>query len=824
MARPRHFKVRERRILLRMQGSCLPAAAMLAAASMGGLAVAQGAAAPGAGKPGSAIPGAASAPNPQVSAVQRLLREGRFAEAEPTARAWVASAPEDLRARFYLGLVLLKSKRYAEAADDLGRAAQAPAGAYPEAVHAAHYLAWSRYYLGDLAGAQRAFEAHALASPDYDDTQFGLGLVALDQDRLPEAEARFRRALELLAARPGTERDRAKNLARLGDVQLRQGRLADAEASYRDAVRLNPDLADIRAKLDRVLARRGDSSAAAPPTEAAAPSAPPPAPGAIRFEDVTAASGIDAVMTSGALPSSQIVEVKGGGLALVDFDGDGDRDLFMPNGATLADPEHGPGARLFENLGGLRFRDVTASMGARPTRWAFGCAVGDFDGDGRDDVYVCCYGPDILLRNAGGGRFEDVTAKAGLGDPGWSTSAAFADLDADGDLDLFVVNYLDFDPAKPPPPAAFKGIAVMAGPRGLPARADVLYENRGDGTFRDVSEAAGIRTAIPGYGLNLAVLDFDRDGMLDVFVANDSEPNSLLVNRTPRGGPMSFEDRGMASGIATNIDGAGQATMGIAVGDVDLNGLPDVFTTNFSSDTNTLHLNLDGRFFDDRTAQYGVGAPSRPLLGWATAFADLDHDGAEDLVVFNGHVYPQASKATMDSDYEQPPLVMRREGARFEAVADPGPGLSGAHRDRTAVFDDLDGDGDVDIVVGELNGPVRVLRNAHDRADDSVRVRVEGPAPGSSRGVGSRVTLLSQGRPVAHRWIWGGGPFQSTSSPEVHFGVPASLADPLAVRVEPPLPRSGGPGEGVEVPVTRGSSVTVRTRAGAPAPPASQER
>ena len=256
----------------------------------------------------------------------------------------------------------------------------------------------------------------------------------------------------------------------------------------------------------------------------AAPVVAPPA--SIRFEDVTAGSGIDAVMTSGKLPSTQIVEVKGGGLALIDFDGDGDMDIFMPNGATLADPEHGPGARLFENLGALKFRDVSERMGARPTRWAFGCAAGDYDGDGRDDLYICCFGADILLKNMGGGRFTDVTAQAGLGDPAWSTSAGFADLDMDGDLDLFVVNYLDFDPSTPPPPASFKGMQVMAGPRGLPARADILYENRGDGTFRDVSESAGIRKALPGYGLNLSVVDFDADGRLDVFVAT---PKSLRV-------------------------------------------------------------------------------------------------------------------------------------------------------------------------------------------------------------------------------------------------------------------------------------------------------
>ena len=537
-------------------------------------------------------------------------------------------------------------------------------------------------------------------------------------------------------------------------------------------------------------------------------------PSPIRFEDVTASSGIDLVLTSGSMPSTAILEVKGGGIALIDFDGDGDRDLFFPNGATLEDPEHGPGARLYENLGGLRFRDVTAGMGVRHTRWSFGVAVGDVDGDGRDDLYVCCHGPDVLLRNLGGGRFEDVTARAGLGDRGWSTSAGFADLDGDGDLDLFVVNYVEFDPKSPPPPAQFKGMMVLPGPHGFAARADLLYENLGDGTFRDVSDPAGIRRGIPGFGLNLSICDFDRDGRPDILVANDSEPNSLFANRTEPGGPMRFEERGLQSGIATNLDGTAQATMGIAVGDVDGNGFPDVFTTNFSSDTNTLHLNLDGRFFDDRTAQYGLGAPSRSLLGWATAFVDLDHDGAEDLVVFNGHVYPQATRAAMDSDYAQPPLVMRRAGGRFEVVADPGPGLLGAHRDRAAVFDDLDGDGDVDIVVGELNGPVRVLRNAHDRPDDWVKVRAEAPGPAGSRGIGCTVELWGQGRCLARRWIWAGGPFQSTAATEAHFGVPAAWGDRLSVTVTWPLRREAGDPKpavrsAVGCDVRRGQAVTV---------------
>ncbi|MCA9284174.1 MAG: CRTAC1 family protein [Phycisphaerales bacterium] len=494
---------------------------------------------------------------------------------------------------------------------------------------------------------------------------------------------------------------------------------------------------------------------------------------AIHLTDVTADSGLDAVMTSGSLPSQQILEVKGGGLALIDFDNDGDFDLFMPNGASLADPEGGPGARLFENLGGLRFRDVTAASGIAHHRWSYGTATGDVDGDGRDDLFIACFGPDVLLRNLGDGRFEDISERAGIGGAGWSTGAAFGDVDGDGDLDLYVARYVVFDPAKPPSPTIFRSLPVMAGPMGLEAAPDTLWINNGDGTFTDASERSGVHAPDPSYGLNVAILDLTGDGSADILVANDSRANFLFRGR----GDGSFEEVGEASGIATNMEGLEQATMGIAIADVDGNGRPDVFTTNFSSDTNTLHLNLDGRFFDDRTQQYGLGAVSRPYLGWACAFADLDLDGDEDLLVFDGHVYPQASREAMDSDYEQPPLLFARDGKRFRKVeaTEAGAWLAERHRDRTAVFADLDDDGDVDVVVGELNGPLRILRNdaAGASAGSWLRVRLDDPGtPGNRHGIGATIDCIA-GSAEQRRWLWGGGPFQSTTAPEAHFGLPS---------------------------------------------------
>lgn len=506
----------------------------------------------------------------------------------------------------------------------------------------------------------------------------------------------------------------------------------------------------------------------------------------IQMEDVTAASGIDFVTTSGVSPSTQIIEVKGGGIAIFDLDNDGDFDLFFPNGATLAKPSSGPGARLYENLGGMVFRDVTAASGIDHHAWSFGCAVGDYDGDGFDDLYVACAGPDRLLRNLGGGRFMDVTEAAGLGhETMWGTSAAFADLDGDHDLDLYVTNYVECDPATPIPPAHFRGMEVINGPRGLRAQPDLLYENLGDGTFADRSEASGIRAPAASYGLNVAILDLTQDGLPDIFVGNDSKSNFLFKNL----GNLRFEDIGTRTGTATNIEGAEQATMGIAIGDVNFDGQPDILTTHFSDDTNTLFVSRKDGFYDDRTAQYGIGMPSRTLCGWAAAFLDLDHDGDEDIFIVNGHVYPQATRASMNSDYAQPPLVMTRVNDRFVPLKDASQGwLNAARRDRSAVFADFDGDGDEDVIVTGLNEPVKVLKNKHDCKDDWVIIALDDPShPGNRHGIGARINL-SIGDRKQTRWIIGGGPFQSNTPPEAHFGIgslpkDASASTPVVITV-----------------------------------------
>ncbi len=487
------------------------------------------------------------------------------------------------------------------------------------------------------------------------------------------------------------------------------------------------------------------------------------------------------------MPSTQILEVKGNGLALIDYNKDGHLDLFVPNGATLADPERGPGWRLFANTGSsdVHFNDVTQQVGIAHTRWALGAAVADFDNDGWDDLYITCYGDNVLLRNAGGSRFIDVSDAAGVAYGGWSTSAAFGDVTGDGALDLYIANYLEFDAASPPPQSEFLGTRVLAGPRGFPAQHDALHRNNRAGAFEDISESSGVRSVQPAFGLGAVILDFDGDGRQDIFVGNDSMRNFLFHNIGGDGSQPFLVDRGLQSGIGANADGANQATMGIAIADINGNNLPDVFTTNFSSDTNTLHLNAGDMFFDDRTAQYGLGQVSRTFLGWACGFFDFDHDGSEELFIVNGHVYPNASRELMDSDYEQPPLLFqRRPGdpqSRFERASaqDVGTWLDVPRRDRAAVFGDLTGDGSIDVVIGEMNGPIRVLRNDSTAVGGWLVVELLDDRPQSHNraGLGSRVQLMHKdtGQSMT-RWIYGGG-FMSANPFYAHFGIPSDWLD-----------------------------------------------
>jgi len=478
-----------------------------------------------------------------------------------------------------------------------------------------------------------------------------------------------------------------------------------------------------------------------------------PVRGTVELVDITDRTGLHFVTTCGSEPSTQIVEVNGPGVTLLDFDGDRDLDIFVANGATLEAPEDGPGCRLFRNTlnqtGELRFEDATEDAGIGITRWATSATAADIDADGDADLYVTCIGPDILLRNDGG-VFVDVTIESAAAIPDWSTGAAPGDVDGDGDIDFFVTRYLHWDFAAPPvPPVEFRGSQVIAGPAGLQPLADVLLVNDGDGRF----EQHPITDATPAYGLNAVMFDVDSDGSTEVLVGNDGMANHLL-----EWDGNHWRDVGPERGFATNMAGAEQATMGMAIGDVNGDGAADVFTSNFSSDTNTLLVQEDG-FFVDRTNMYAIGAPSRVRLGWTSRFIDLDHDGDQDLLTLNGHVYPNASLQTMDSDYRQRPLLLLREGDRFAAHEAASGWLAEARLDRAAAFGDLDRDGDLDIVTAELHGPVRVIENrAHHPARRGVVRALTTAVPGTAQTTPDGQT----------RWLLPTADFQGCSAPQIH--------------------------------------------------------
>ncbi len=446
---------------------------------------------------------------------------------------------------------------------------------------------------------------------------------------------------------------------------------------------------------------------------------------------------------------THIIEVNGTGLALFDFDNDDDLDLFVVNASNQP-------CRMYENIGtdSIEFQDVTEELGIDIRRWGNGVAVGDVNGDGFDDLYVTCHGPNILLRNDSGKGFTDITEFSGVGDTGWGTSARFGDLDGDGDLDLYVCNYLEYDFDNPPPRATYKKQSVLGGPHGMTPEKDVVYENMGDGRFQDVTERWGF-THAPSFSLNAAILDFTGDGLQDVFVGNDSMANHLFVNTGET--PTRFENRGISSGVAVNGDGSMQATMGIAVADVNGNSRPDLFTTNFSSDTNTLHINDASGFFDDRTKRYGLGLLSRSLLGWTCGFHDFDLDGDKDLFVVNGHVYPNATMGTMDSPRNQPILLLERIGNRFERVK-----LPGEYSDRAAVFGDLDSDGDTDVIIAERCGDVRILRN-DTQHEKPLTIKLP------RQYLGTKINVTFEDGTTATSWNTDGFGFQSSSVSDKYY-------------------------------------------------------
>ena len=502
----------------------------------------------------------------------------------------------------------------------------------------------------------------------------------------------------------------------------------------------------------------------------------------VRFEDVTGISGLSFRNVSGSASQDYILETMSAGAAFLDYDGDGWLDLFAVNGTTLIDPSSESRNRLFRNEPApnnesLRiFREATDDAGLGSAAWGMGCAVGDYDNDGDPDVYLTYWGPNQLLRNDGGGSFVDVTAEVGVGDERWGSSATFGDLDNDGLLDLYVTNYLEFDLDAPPAAGRkwlYKGMDVFYGPKGIPPQPDRLYRNRGGDIFADMSIHTGIADrAYPGLGV--AFGDYDSDGDLDIYVANDSEPNQLYRND----GGWRFIEIGMASRVAYTEDGRPQAGMGVHGGDYDNDGDFDLFVTNFSEDVNTLYRNDGDWLFADATTRAGLDGVVRPFLGFGTAFFDYDNDGWLDLFVANGHLYPQLdSTLPTGLRYAQRNLLYQNTEGRFVEVGEAaGPGLLHEKVSRASAFGDYDNDGDVDVFVMNLNDVPSLLRNDGGNGNTWIGLVLEGIA--SNRDAIGASVRVSSGSLVQTREVHKGYGFQAQHDSRLLFGLGESRKSP----------------------------------------------
>ncbi len=488
------------------------------------------------------------------------------------------------------------------------------------------------------------------------------------------------------------------------------------------------------------------------------------------FVDATEAAGISLVNTSGS-DQRYIVEGMMGGAAFFDYDNDGDVDLYIANGSSFDGFEEGqhPRNALYRNEGSGLFSDVTASAAVGDTSWSMGIAVSDYDNDGDADLYVSNFGRNTLYRNDGDGRFVDATDAAGVGDRRWGTGVAFADYDRDGDADLYVANYVDFSlEYESPIPCLWKNVSVYCGPVGLLPAADVLYRNEGDGTFVDVTVAAGL-SAEKFYGMSALWGDYDADGWPDLFVADDSTPNKLYHNE----GDGTFVESALMAGVAYSGEGVEQGCMGAAFGDYNGNGRADIFVTNFADEANALYDNEGGGFFTDVAFSSGIGRADRSLVAWGTGFFDADNDGDFDLFVANGHTYPQANKPLLNSSYEQlNSLFENRDGQFVEVTANAGPGLAVRSVSRGASFADYDADGDVDIFVLNLNALPTLLRNDGNPQRHYLQVKLVG-RESNRDGIGARVRVEAGGR-TRHAEVQSGGSYLSHSDLRLHFGLGAS--------------------------------------------------
>ncbi len=505
----------------------------------------------------------------------------------------------------------------------------------------------------------------------------------------------------------------------------------------------------------------------------------------IRLVDVASDAGLTLLNVHGGVSKDYIMDTNGNGAAFFDYDRDGHLDALIVNGSTRENMTRGGDqiVALYRNDGKGRFTDVTAAAGLVHRGWGMGVCVADYDNDGFEDVHVTAYGPNVLFRNDGDGTFTDVTRAAGVGDSRWGMNCAFGDYDRDGDVDLYVANYLTFAEETTPKPGAlpncrYGNLPVFCGPRGLAGEGDVLYRNDGNGRFTDVTAAAGIGSQ-GHYGFGVLFTDLDDDGWPDIFVANDSMPNQLYRNR--RNG--TFAEEGLVSGVALSGDGREQASMGVDSGDYNGDGRLDLIVTNFSGDYSTLYENGGDGLFTDVTHKVGMGVASLPYLKWGVGLVDVDNDGHLDLFVANGHVYPSADRSGQGTTFLQPKQLFRNTGrTRFEDVTGAaGGGLLLEKSSRGAAFGDYDNDGDIDVLVVNLNDRPTLLRNDTSTATHWVTVRLVG-TKSNRDGIGARVRIQAGGRTQVSE-IRSGGSYLSHNDTRAHFGLGAAARiDRLEIR------------------------------------------
>jgi enediyne biosynthesis protein E4 len=530
-------------------------------------------------------------------------------------------------------------------------------------------------------------------------------------------------------------------------------------------------------------------------TAPAQPPVEPLKPGAlgVSFLNVGRESGLNVkTIFGGEHKNKYLLETTGCGVAFYDYDNDGWLDIFLVNGTRLEGFPAGqePISRLFKNNRDGTFTDVTLKAGVARSGWGQAVCVGDYDNDGNDDLFVTYFGRNVLYHNNGDGAFTDVSAKAGVAGSGkrWNTGCAFVDYDCDGRLDLFVANYIDMDLATAPVPESgpclYKGVMVACGPPGLNGGKNLLYHNNGDGTFTDVSESSGILKTNGTYGLGVLTADLDNDGWPDIYVANDSTASALYQNK--RNG--TFVDIAIESSCALSADGKPQAGMGISAGDYDLDGNLDLVKTNFAGDTPSLYHNLGGADFEDATFAGGLGHYTK-YLGWGCGFFDFDNDGWPDILICNGHVYPEVEQLKTEAGYPQRKLLYRNlRNGRFEDISmQVGPGISDPIAARGCAFGDFDNDGDLDLVVNTVNDYPQLLRCDSETGNNWIKVRTIGVKSNRS-GIGARLKCVTQvpGETKPHQQIdevRSGGGYFSQNDLRVHFGLgKAEKVESLEIR------------------------------------------